>query len=444
MNQTARIINMTVECTDEIDPNELKRKMTIIAGKAAGICYMPDNYLSEGVQNEEKAIKRAQGTAKSGHYSTYDHGHISFIFETDKMMAMILNSLKLYNTSEKSARYTMMVPETELEKEKYSKWKTQFVELVKAYYGRVYNEKEIEKLAMENARYMISVFTPTVLEYTVPYDRAILTVQWLRNFADGVDSLIEAGIGPYSLYSWFYSRVSSECRELADIIASKIGVNEKDEILHDHKNMGIEFFRIPNYISKLYGIPNTFDSNIYEYSIREDIYSDCYISNYNASFAEVAQAERHRTLSYTIDLPNKKLEVYIPKIIRGSAYEIEWKNDFEELVKNQIIPQGALLCVTETGRFEDFYLKCKERLCSRAQLEIMEVTRDQVVKFAEDSDNLCKMNQMLLGNMIRKGPNVNWKKPETVIVESRCKFSGYTCQEPCKIANDRINYYRNI
>ena len=86
----------------------LRKDSMVFSGKAAGICYMPDDYLSNGIQNDETALKRALGNAKSGHYSVFEHSHISFLIETTKAMAMVLNSTKLYTTSEKSARYTKM------------------------------------------------------------------------------------------------------------------------------------------------------------------------------------------------------------------------------------------------------------------------------------------------------------------------------------------------
>ena len=446
--QSISIINKTTQSTSHNTPSEIKKSMRIIAGKAAGICYMADDYLSDGIQDELKAIKRAIGTAKSGHYSVFEHGHLSFLINTSKMMAMVLNSMGLYSTSEKSARYTAMKPNTELEAELYSKWKYKFAELITPYYEGKYDEKDIEKLAMENARYMLSVFTPTVLEYTLPYNRAVLMVYWLKNFALNINSLVwDNKENIYKKHCYFYEKLSTEATELANILAETIGVTDDDPVLVDHKNIGIDFIRTVGYITKLdFKYDNTVvldTDKLYKESIRDDLYGDVYISNYQASFAEVAQAERHRTLHHYIDLPDK-LEIYVPKIIRGSAYEIEWKNDFERLINENIIPQGTLLDVTESGRFEDFVLKCKERLCSRAQLEIMEVTREQVAKFAYNYDNLCNMNKALLDNMIRQTDDVNYKKHDTIIVESRCKFSGYICKEPCKIANDTINYYRNI
>ena len=445
---SVKVINKTVELNEYEDGKQIREDMTIIAGKAAGICYMPDDYLDKGIQDIEKAKKRANNTAKSGHFSVFEHGHISFLINTSKMMAMILNSTGLYSTSEKSARYTVMKPNTELEGLMYTKWKNRFIGLISAYYKSMYNDKDIEKLAMENARYMTSVFTPTLMEFTVPYNRAVMLPQWLNQLAVSIDLLMEQNIednhkSPYSDYAYFYNQIAMESRYLAEELSKAIGVSMEDPLLVDLKHIDIDFIRAAGYVSKLRSICEDNCFNAYDNSKRTEFYSDVYISNYKASFAEIAQAERHRTLHYTIDLP-MELDCYVPKMLRGSAFEIEWRDDFKSLLKNRVVPQCTLVDITENGRFEDFFLKCKERLCSRAQLEIMEITRDQVVKFAMESNNLCIMNKKMLDSMIRQTPNVNYKKPETIIVESRCRFTDFVCKEPCKIANDTINYYRNI
>ena len=105
-------------------PDAMKNEAIVFSGKAAGICYMPDDYLSNGIQNDVTATKRAGGNTKSGHYSVFEHSHFSFVIETSKAMAMVLNSTKLYATSEKSGRYTSMNPETEIEKKYYEQFKT--------------------------------------------------------------------------------------------------------------------------------------------------------------------------------------------------------------------------------------------------------------------------------------------------------------------------------
>lgn len=433
--------------------DKVKRDMIIMAGKAAGICYMPDDYLSEGIQNNAKAIARASNNSKSGHYSTFEHGHINFIIEADKIMAMILNSMGLYCTSEKSARYTAMNPESEKEKELYAKWKKIFFDLIYAYYKETYNEKQIEKLAMENARYMISVFTPTVMEYTIPFNRIILTCIWLDELADNINIAIDNNFKTIKANETFYKRVGEECKELARLFREQININTNDYIFNDHKRMGIELFYELSSMYKLKGLVDftnpdevdkvlgfCFSDNI---PIKSNSFGDSYTSNYQASFAEFAQAQRHRTLKYTIKVPDTHT-CYVPRIIRNSKFELEWINDFNSLISENITPQGMLLNICEQGRFEDFVTKCKERLCSRAQLEIMEVTRDQVCQFAIYKNNLNPVNMAILMDMISYKDNNYASNSMNIQVEARCNYTGYICKEPCSIGRALSNYYRNV
>ena len=54
-----------------INLNTIYYDNLILAGKAAGICYMSDTYLSEGIQNKDAALKRANNCLKSGHTSVF-------------------------------------------------------------------------------------------------------------------------------------------------------------------------------------------------------------------------------------------------------------------------------------------------------------------------------------------------------------------------------------
>ena len=79
------------------------------SGLEAGMCYMRDNVDALFSEDKEKTIKRAQGTMTSGHHSVFGHVKYNFAFEEiPKILAMVLNNEKVYDTSEKSARYTKM------------------------------------------------------------------------------------------------------------------------------------------------------------------------------------------------------------------------------------------------------------------------------------------------------------------------------------------------
>lgn len=439
---------------DYFEPEKLNEDMKIIAGKAAGICYMPDNYLDEGIQNKEAAIKRSCLNAKSGHYSVYEHGHVTFMIECSKAMAMVLNSTRLYSTSEKSARYTKMKPKTELEVELYNKWKNIFSDIIRAYYKDILTDKEVEKLAMENARYLTSVFTPTTMEFTVPFSRAILLCGWLDELANIIDlSDVAESYNSYVkselFYNNYYKELAKEASEMANEMRKCIGICKDNPLLKDHKDIGINFFSLFSYIRtalklKLFN-NNYIDYIEFEKYDKKEYYGDVYCSKYKASFASIAQLQRHRTLNVSIyDMINQTIECYIPNMIKNTRYEEEWVNDFDKLLEEGVCPQATLMNVIETGSFEDFVLKCKERLCARAQLETAEIVRDQVYNFCKYNnndnyhENLSYMNYVILLNM-RK---MTCDSAKDIKVKTRCKFTGYICNEPCKF--DKSNYNRII
>ena len=86
----------------------MRNEFLISAGKAAGICYMPDDYFEKGIQDDEKAYKRGIKTLSTGHKTVGEHDHVSFIMRVPKIICILLNSIQIYNTSEKSSRYTVM------------------------------------------------------------------------------------------------------------------------------------------------------------------------------------------------------------------------------------------------------------------------------------------------------------------------------------------------
>ena len=420
------IANTTWEGDEE---QSITKSAEIFAGKNAGICYMADDYFSEKANNINDCLKRAERTAKSGHYSVYGHYHLTFLLKgVSKAVAMVLNNIATYNTSEKSARYTKMEPETDLEKELYKKWQSKFEELIKAY-----GEENYVKLAQENARYMISVFTPTTMSYTIPYNRLLLLFHWIDQFDFDIrDYGNKAKVDEYS-YSYF-KRLAAELMILKSAFINAIGFSDTENVdLEEHKDMYLDLF---------YNIRprefNTYSSN----SIDElkSHYGDVYLSTYKASFACVAQLQRHRTTKIKIQIDKHKRDFYIPALIKNTILEKEWFNDMTSLIKEGIHPQGLLVDVVETGRFEDFVLKCKERLCSRAQYEAMDVTRNQVKKFIFFAEkNLDYYNQKLLKditNIELEHMNASYKLNSEV--KPRCCFDNYTCKEPCKLGKNGL------
>ena len=146
--------------------------------------------------------------------------------------------------------------------------------------------------------------------------------------------------------------------------------------------------------------------------VRYEEFGENYSTNYLASFAQLAQAQRHRTLSYEMNILNEP-QYYIPPIIRGKPLEEEWLKDISSL--EEYFPQGMLVHVNERGTIENFVLKCMERLCGAAQLEIMEQTKETMEKYLEQTVRKPALHEYLLP--YSKG--------------ARCTFPGWKCNSPC-------------
>lgn len=398
MSQEVKVVARTFEVNDTSAMNE---DLTLLAGKAAGVCYMPDDYMEKGVQNVERAMKRAESTARSGHHSVFDHGHITFVIKTNKMMAMLLNSVGAYTTSEKSARYTVMHPETELEQDRYDKWRERIKGLIGEKYPDI-SEKEADKLSIENARYMISVFTPTVMEYTVSFRQAFLIADYLEKLYCACEPLSDN----YSV------GIRKSAKELSVLLRSQLG----ERRLHDNKN---QHFRFLEY-QAVQGWAEP----------KREAVGDSYTLVYTGSLAVLAQIQRHRTIRYSMyfDGSFERYGFYVPAIVREAGLEEEWIQDMQSV--SYCVPQGTLVRITEQGIFEDFALKCKERLCGRAQLEVAKSTEASVWKFLRSRDLLCDENRKLLltmtGCVTGEDGRVDYQPC------ARCMFQDFTCTEGCR------------
>lgn len=355
-----------------------KEEALDFSGKSAGICYLPDTLENLFEEPQEKTKKRAKGTLKSGHHSVFGHPTYNLSLEgIPKILAMILNNEKMYNTSEKSARYTKMKP-SEAEKVLYEKWIEIYKKCISEVYPKI-EEKRVQKLAQENARYLISIFTPaTVMEYTVNFGQLNYIIHFFENFINDKTKTSNFDIKLKEVFKEFLN-------ELPDLKVE--GLNA------DMKKRGLSFFATRQN--------------------RKEEFGENYSTTYLASFAELAQAQRHRTLSYEVTLLDEP-KYYIPPIIRGTELETEWIKDISSL--KDYFPQGMLLKINERGTVENFVLKCTERICGAAQLEIMEQTIETMNKYLEATRNTNKeVYEYLLP--YSKG--------------ARCTFPGWKCTSTC-------------
>ncbi|MDD4110291.1 MAG: FAD-dependent thymidylate synthase [Clostridia bacterium] len=318
-----------------------KEELEDFSGKSAGVCYMPHSF--EELLNEEKikTEKRIFQTKISKHHSVYSHPYVCLYLENiPKALAMVLNNEKMYTTSEKSARYTKMVLQDK-EQKLYDKWLEIFKELIKTEYQeknpKFFTDGKIEKLAQENARYLISVFTPTSMIYTTSYGQLNYIYGFLKTEINR------------SIQNKFYETLKPAMIDLCEAL-EKTGYI--DSILQDNgKNRTL---------------------SLYNKSIVTPYFGDVYATSYKGSFAQLAQAQRHRTIDYTMCLLNNN-EFYVPPIIeKSNALTQEWIRDCNK--QSSIFPQGMLININEFGTLDNFILKMLERLCAMAQLEINQQT----------------------------------------------------------------------
>ncbi len=348
------------------------------SGKEAGICYMPDTVDEIFNEPTEKTMKRVMGNMASNHHSVFGHVRYNFVFEDiPKILAMFLNNEKVYDTSEKSARFTKMKPSKD-EKELYEKW----IEIFKIRIHELYpdiKERQLGRLAQENARYLISVFTPaTVMGYSVTFQQFSYILHFMEDYIQKEeDTEFNKLLKPY-------------LQEFVDIHAKfKVeGINP------DSKNRKLALF------SKVR---------------RKEEWGENYCCNYLATFSQEAQGMRHRTTKneiYEYSLYSNLF--FTPPCIRGTALEEKWLDDIRSLSKN--FPQGKLVLVNERGSVEDFVQKCKERLCGCAQLEIALQTKRTLEEYLRNT----KETDERVYNYLLQYAN-----------GARCTFPDYTCNKPC-------------
>ncbi len=358
---------------------ELPKEEAIdFSGKSAGICYLPDTMETLFNESQEKTHKRVNGTLKSGHHSVFGHPHYNLSLENiPKILAIVLNNEKMYNTSEKSARYTKMLASDD-EKVLYEKWIEKYKNVILEKYPEI-EEKKALKLAQENARYLISIFTPaTTMEYTTNFAQLNYIIHFCENFINDETKNTKFDEKLKNVFKEFI-------QEMPDL--------KVDELNADMKKRKLSLFA--------------------QRENRKEEFGENYCTTYLATFAELAQAQRHRTLSYEITLLDTP-KFYVPPIIRGTELEAEWLKDIESLKDNY--PQGMLIKINERGTVENFVLKCTERLCGAAQLEIMEQTNETMQKYlAQTKENNKEVYNYLLP--YSKG--------------ARCTFPGWKCTSPC-------------
>lgn len=365
-----------------------KEEAIKLCGKIAGVCYDKEgfNHLKDEVL--EKTMKRVNNTLINGHHSVYDHITINFNIENiPKILAMAINNEHEYTTSEKSARYTPIVRKdnsiiTDREEQLYNKWLNIFKIKIKAKYGNIYSDFKIKTLAQENARYLVTVFMPTEMIYSTSLRQINYIASWMNEYIN------QANLNDNFEYNLSKSMQEFiNCLDRLNVLDDRLMTNEK------HRSLSL------------------FGKDLNK---REEYFGFVYNTNYYGTYSELAQAQRHRTLDYQIEKLNDK-KYFIPPIIADDkALVAEWLNDIYS-VKN-VTPQGEIILINESGTYDNFILKCKERLCSAAQLEIMLQTKETLLKYKKA---LEETNNPLALDIVKYSHG------------ARCTFPDYQCPKDC-------------
>lgn len=366
-------------------------KVINMSGKYAGVCYNKEGFNKLLNEDPEKTKRRAMMTLNNGHHSVFGHTHVTLNIENiPKILAMILNNEKEFNTSEKSARYTPVVRTddsiiTKTEEDLYNKWMDIFTDRINEEYKEEFNPNKVNKLSQENARYLVTTFMPTKMIYTTSIRQINYIVSWMFKY-----------INENGYKSEFNSKLCDSMMEfIFELERLHIVV---DGLIQNDKNRRISLFGK-------------------DLDKKEIHYGDNYSTLYKASFAEVAQAQRHRTLSYKIEMSDEKnKEYFVPPIIEDNDSLVnEWLGDMEKV--KDVTPQGELVKVYECGSFDNLILKAKERLCTHAQLEIMRQTRKTLEEYYNNLSPNCSLTKDDI-------------KP--YLKGARCTFPDYNCNSDCK------------
>lgn len=413
-----------------ISPEELER-LKVHCGKNAGISQLRDQYFDSAVSDPAKAAKRFIATTKMKHLSIADHAQVEVLFENaSRFMAMLLNSLQYYATTEKSGRFTEMHGNSPEQCALYDKWNDIFRKRILEVYpdyndafirkqlssksvsgfivrnGRIYaegsdavtgnlkditDEDEVAAIlseimsnprlpvntrSQENARYVLDIFTKsTTFGYTTSLSQWNYIYDWCLKYMDNFY------MSPDGFYrhrdndkpaTSFETGIYDDLKELSDYIRKNLYCDE----IRDRKKRGFDM--ITDLLAP--------DHPMVKYDhARDENIRFSYTTDYYCSFIVLSHLHRHRTLKYWMLTESIKnpgcLGYYVPVFIKDTPYEKEWLKDMDSV--RHLYPQGMRIHVIEAGTLDNFVLKVSERYCGAAMLETMLNVKHVGEKFVE-------------------------------------------------------------
>ena len=371
---------------DTIDFDTIKQNFIFNAGVSANICYTESDFNQIANKKYENTINRALNATTAGHHSIFGHQNISlYISGIPKALAMVINNEKEYNTSEKSGRYTVMKND-DISNKYYEKWSKIFTDLIvdeySLKYPNVFTETKIRNLARENARYLLSIYTPASMQYTTSFRQL--------NYLYGFFQQEINNPNPNKFYSPIIPAMREFCNAIEPLVIPELTQTQKNRklsLINTNPNASVEYF------------------------------GDVYCTNYKTSLVALAQLQRHRSVDYSFKLLDND-DYYIPPILHSNVELVdEWLNDCAN--QSAKLPQGTLVDVTERGMYEAFILKAKERQCSHAQLEANRITTEIMNRYH---------------NALKDSRHPKAQEIEQYTKGARCTFPDYHCPEPCHFA----------
>ena len=365
------------------------------SGRMAGICYQKESLDTILTEPTSSTIERATVALEKGRHREFGHACVTLYLEgVPKILAMILNNERVYNTSENYVHHSIPVAQ-DLELELYLKWKDAFLNRIVATYPDM-DSKLALRYAQEHATYLISVFSPsTNMAYTTSVRQLNYLVGWMEKF-----------VGMSAEQRGLPREFSNRLAEIFVEFMNKIDKNLLLPGLNDTKNRGFSLFAK---------------------RIRETEWGENYCVTYYGSLAQLALAQRYRTLLYEFsfmnleDIAEAGTQFYIPPILRDDKKLQElWLRDAESLEGN--FPQGTLVRITERGTVDNFVMKCAEQLCGQAPIDVCTQTALTLYKYYWSTIGKDSVQEEL-------APYVN---------SPRCRTREIECKNPCYFGSENI------
>ncbi len=341
-----------------------------------------------------------------------------------KILCMILNNEKEYSADERSLRYTKVKASdliSEEEVELYNKWLKIFNDILTyeyydffARYNQVKDPSKTEnkiknainKIAQEKARYMVGVFIPTTITYTVPFIQLNKIAKYLEDIVNNPLSDLEEKIVPY--INEFLQELRRNDLLLTEDMAYNLNPkygkpNSQDLLFKNKKHTSISLFSERN--------PFTGLNELNEYGVNVSY-------NMKITIASLAQFHRHRTMDFEMRTPKlEDKDFYIePLLLEKKNYLLiyEWLKDLEKV--NKYYPQGKLVRVNMCGTLKNLVeFVGKERACDRAFTETQDMFTNHIIP-----------------DIYHNLTNENLKKAlEPYVGKLRCQYPNYECPSPC-------------